>query len=166
MTCLDALSAEHNQFWDFVGNHKNITYFQIKDFLLNELEDNSIDFVFSFGTFCHISSLMCYEYFKNLYTKLRSGAQGFVMYADFDKKNKFAATYNRPDHAYEKFEAYAELEFFRKQHDNDDFSPAPSTWYHLGIERAEIMLKELGYEVINRDININERDPIIHFRKP
>lgn len=165
LTCIDALSAEHNQFWDFVGNHNRVTYFQVKDFLLNEVKDDSIDFVFSFGTFCHISSLMCYEYFKNLFKKLRSGAQGFIMYADLDKKNAFAIAHNKPDHAYEKFDAYTELEFFKKQQDSNDFSPTWSTWYHLGIERAQIMFQELGYEIINKDININERDPVIHFRK-
>ena len=160
LICIDALSAEHNQFWNFVGNYKNITYFQIKDFLLNELKDDSIDFVFSFGTFCHISPLMCYEYFKNLYKKLRSGAQGFIMYADFDKKCKFASTYNMPQMCDKKHD---ELWLYQYEKTSDFIGPG---WYHLGIDRAQAMFEELGYEVINKDVNINERDPILHFRKP
>jgi phospholipid N-methyltransferase len=160
LLCLDALSAEHNQFWNKISRQNNLEYLQIRDFSLNELQDNSIDFVFSFGTFCHISSLLCYEYFKNLFPKLRKGAQGFVMYADYDKCNRFAAVYNMP-HA--KVSKGDEIAFFQYQQEKNMYLPV---WYHLGIERAQSILQELGYEVIASDININERDPIIHFRKP
>lgn len=161
IVCLDTLSAEHNKFWNHIGYRNNVQYLQIKNFSLAEIKDNSIDFIFSFGTFCHISSLMCYEYFKNLFKKLRNGGQGFIMYADYDKKNLFAQKYNMPNHSAVK--TNNEIEFFIHQDTVKDFMP---TWYHLGRDRAYSILIELGYEVIASDININERDPIIHFRKP
>lgn len=163
LVCLDALSAQHNRFWDYIGYRNNVTYIQIKDFLLNELKDDSIDFVFSFGTFCHISSLMCYEYFKHLFKKLRKGAKIFIMYADFDKRNSFAHKYNLPNHRIENID---ELSFFQYQKETGNFMPAWSTWYHLGIERAQAMFQELGYDVIANDINVNERDPVVYCCKP
>jgi hypothetical protein len=159
LSCVDALSAEHNKFWQNVGHNKNVSYFQVNDFSLNEIDDDSLDFVFSFGVFCHISPILCYEYFKNLYKKLRSGAQGFIMYSDYDKYSKFSIKYNIPI-------GYGwgnELEDFSYQQRTGNFAPR---WYFLSIERAKEILIKLGYEVINIDININERDPIVHFRKP
>jgi phospholipid N-methyltransferase len=153
ITCIDALSAAHNQFWKYVGSSEKITYHQIKDFSLDCIQNNSIDFVFSFGTFCHISPIMIYEYFKSIYKKLRPGAEGFVMYADYDKYNKCAEKYHTNYH-------------WDKQNDllimQQKIKP---TWYHMGIERAQQTLLELGYEVITADTNVNERDPVIHFRK-
>lgn len=160
LTCLDALSAEYNLFWNRIGQRPNVRYIQVQDFLLNELPEASFDFVFSFGTFCHISPLMFYEYFKNLAPKLRKGAQGFILYADFDKKNIFATKYNLPKHRAQKVD---ELALFQQQKDTGDFFPR---WYHLGIKRAQDILRELGYEVITGDTKANERDPILHFRKP
>lgn len=158
--CLDALSAKHNYFWFHVGHQTSITYFQITDFLLRELPDNSIDYVFSFGTFCHISPLMCYEYFKNLFPKMRKNAQAFIMYADFDKKNRFARTYKLSKHLAQKID---EIAFFTYQNKTGNFTPI---WYHLGIKRAQEMLEQIGYKVICSDMDINERDPIMHFVKP
>lgn len=160
LTCLDALSAEHNLFWSRIGQQQNVRYIQVKDFLLNELPDASFDFVFSFGTFCHISPLMFYEYFKNLAPKLRKGAKGFILYADFDKKNTFAMKYNLPAHRVQKID---EIALFQQQKDTGSFYPR---WYHLGIKRAQNILRELGYEVITSDVKANDRDPILYFRKP
>ena len=55
--CVDILSSDHNQFWENVGKEKKdkITYFHIKDFLLSDITDGIIDFVFSYDVFCHIS---------------------------------------------------------------------------------------------------------------
>lgn len=154
ITCVDALPAEYNKFWEYVGPSKKVKYYQIKDFSLNCLQDNSVNFVFSFGTFCHISPLMVFEYFKNMHKKLRDGARGFVMYADYDKKNNYAKKYNEP------------MMYEAKQNDlllmEDTLSPR---WYHMGIERAKNTLIELGYTVVDADVDVNERDPIVHFVK-
>jgi hypothetical protein len=159
--CVDALSAEHNNFWQNIGQNKNVSYFQVNDFSLNEINDDSIDFVFSFGTFCHISPILCYEYFKNIYKKLHSGAQGFIMYSDYDKYSKFAIKHNIP-HGYG-WDIMFELECLSHQQRTRNYDVM---WYFLSIERAKEILIKLGYEIINIDININERDPIVHFRKP
>lgn len=150
ITCVDALSAEHNNFWKYVGKSEKITYHQISDCSLDEVDDDSIDFVFSFGVFCHISPFVSYEYFKNIYSKMHSGGEGFVMFADYDKYNVFAGR--------------------RYLVKDDDFillrmPIVPGRWYHMGIERLKETLIDLGYEVIKADVEVNKRDPIIHFRK-
>jgi hypothetical protein len=42
----------------------------------------------------------------------------------------------------------------------------PGRWYHAGIDRTGNTLKELGWEVVDADIGVVPRDPIVHFRKP
>lgn len=160
LICVDALSAEHNKFWHHVPNTGKTQYIQIHDFSLNEIKDDSLNFVFSFGTFCHISSLLCHEYLRNIYKKMKSGAHAFIMYADFYKKNRFAKKYQMLNHYTETGD---ELAFFKMQQETNNFAP---TWYHLGIDRAQAVLADLGFVIVNVDININERDPIMHFYKP
>lgn len=153
ITCVDALPAEYNEFWEYVGVNDAINYFQIQDFNLSEIPDESIDYVFSFGVFCHISPLLVQEYLKNLYPKLRKGALCFIMYADYDKKNLFAQKFDM-----NQFEAKSnDLYYFRNK-------PSPC-WYHLGKERMNDALIEIGYKVISPDIEVNARDPIAFFIK-
>jgi hypothetical protein len=37
---LDALSAEHNDFYEYVGRHEHVKYFQVSDFKCEMLPDN------------------------------------------------------------------------------------------------------------------------------
>jgi hypothetical protein len=36
----------------------------------------------------------------------------------------------------------------------------------LGIDHAATMLKKIGFEVIDEDVKVNHRDPVVHFHKP
>lgn len=154
--CVDAKSAKDNGFWEHVGHQENILYHKVNDFALDCIENNSIDYVFSALTFCHISPMMINEYFKSIFKKMRSGAQAFIMYADYDKYNghykKLGLGQSRIKENFE--EIY-----------NGKISIEPR-WYHLGINDAKTMLEEIGYVVINADIDIDNRDPIAHFIKP
>jgi len=49
---------------------------------------------------------------------------------------------------------------------NEDNTPSPGRWYNAGKTRVVNMLKNVGYEVINEDIGVDYRSPIIHFKKP
>lgn len=153
--CLDALPAEYNCFWDNIKKMENIHYHQIFDLSLSEIQDNSIDYVFSFGTFCHISPLLIQVYLQNLYPKLRNGAKCMIMYADFDKKNHYSAKYNQINEYGAKEDA---LSYYRK-------NPVPGAWYHMGKERMQHTLTEIGYNVISADVEANNRDPIVYFVK-
>ena len=39
-------------------------------------------------------------------------------------------------------------------------------WYHLGTREACAMLESLGYSVVEPDVCVTHRDPVIHFMKP
>ena len=58
-----------------------IKYIQIDDFSCDELEKESITYLFSYDVFCHISYSGTEEYLKNLYPKLKKGAECFIMIA-------------------------------------------------------------------------------------
>jgi hypothetical protein len=173
--CLDALSAEYNRFWEYIGPAPHVRYFQVDDFSCSMLPDDGIDYLFSFGCLCHVSFAGISEYMKNLFTKLRHGAHAFIMVADYDKLNRvarnrqhFSAFRSLPP----RLQKLAEISRrFRprsalqpKAPDaNDD--PAPGRWYHAGVDRTCEMLERLSYRIIERDMGVNHRDPVIHFAK-
>ena len=186
--CLDALSAEHNGFWEYIGPNSHVHYHEVSDFSCSALPDNHFTYFFSFGTFCHIPFWGITEYARNLWPKLKSGSHGFLMVADYDKYN----------HAVSQFEPYSawrvcdliqpkqplksafwrravrfvqgralqhQANFRLRQPDRDD-TPSPARWHHAGLERTCALLTEVGYEVVARDVGVLHRDPVIHFRKP
>lgn len=78
----------------FVSNKLN--YIENKDMQFNcsNIQDNSIDFVFSFGTFCHFSQDACEEYLKDIMRVLKKGGTAILMYCDREGLVKF---YNNPN---------------------------------------------------------------------
>lgn len=176
---LDALSAEHNRFFEYVGCHNHITYFQIKDFECKVLKDDYFNYMFSFGCLCHVSFDGIKEYAKNIFPKLKSGSNCFWMIADYKKYNKAISNLDKysifslipSDRKYFPLKLFLKF-LMRKEkrlqpitRDKDD-QPRPGRWYHAGIERTCSMLKRFGYHIIDPDVGTCHRDPIIHFIKP
>lgn len=172
---LDALSAEHNKFFEYLGHPNNVQYFQIEDFNCNVLPDNYFDYMFSFGCLCHVSFEGITKYAENIFPKLKRGSNCFWMIADYDKYNKAFSDLNS-------FSLF--IEFIRQRHlpimpllkhltgiqkiqimeaDKDD-EPSPGRWYNAGTERTCAMLEKTGYEIVDPDVGTCLRDPIIHFR--
>jgi hypothetical protein len=177
--CLDALSAEHNAFWKYVGEAPHVNYFQVEDFSCSMLPDASFDFFFSYDVFCHISFDGISEYMRNIYPKLKPGAQGFLMVADYEKYNRaieafddlsiYKATY--PKHPLLRWTRRLVQRRVRKRMAwppcdlNEDSEPRPGRWYHAGVDRTCAMMRDVGYEIVDPDIGVSHRDPIIHFRR-
>jgi len=172
--CLDALSAEHNQFWEYVGNAPHVKYFQVADFRCEMLPRNHFDYFFSFGCLCHVSFAGITEYMRNLHSKLRSGARGFILVADYEKHNAALEHFDRfsilrpfpkpmrlAAATYRTFKPHS----FHKLSLNEDNTPRPGRWYNAGTARTCEMLESLGYRVVNQDMQVNHRDPVIHFVK-
>jgi phospholipid N-methyltransferase len=177
---LDALSADHNGFWDYVGHRPNVHYYQVEDNLCSMVADGSIDYCFSFGTFCHISPRNVEDYMRSIFLKLRPGGVGFVMIADYEKFNSMLANEERLSifrslvgrrllpirilwrlvfsvlrtHKVSRLDAL------------EDGTPSPGRWYHLGAANCAQMLQAIGFKVIDVDVGVNHRDPIVHFEKP
>lgn len=182
--CLDALSREHNDFDAYVGDLRNVTYLQVEDFACADVPDERFDFFFSFGCFCHISPAGTSEYMRNVYRKMRGGAHGFLLVADYDRYN--AAIADRSRHVARLFHAsragvlarawnravdrfvarkYGERDFRPRDKRENDI-PHPGRFYHIGANETCALLREIGYEVLSEDVGTVYRDPIIHFRKP
>ena len=179
---LDALSAEHNRFFEFLGNPQHIKYFQVEDLKCEMLPNDYFDYMFSFGCLCHVSFQGLTEYAINLYPKLKKGSNCFWMIADYEKYNAAVAMQDslsisrclvpagRRYIPVRWFVRLLEKRVFNKPwtpvaaDEHDD--PVPGRWYNAGIQRTCTMLTANGYEVLDRDVGTNHRDPIIHFVKP
>lgn len=179
---LDALSAEHNCFFEYLGHPKNVQYFQVSDFSCSMLPDDHFTYMFSFGCLCHVSFQGITEYATNLRRKLKSGADCFWYVADYEKWNRTVhhrdafsiwrhlaprrAKYVVLDYLLrliDKFESKINNPELRLPDVSDD--PSPGRWYDAGTERTCDMLRSLGYKIVDSDVGTLYRDPIIHFRK-
>jgi SAM-dependent methyltransferase len=168
--CIDVLSEEHNNFWNYIGHEKKdkITYFQVKDFSLDCIPNNSLDYVFSYDVFCHISYFGHEEYLKNLSNKCKSQCELFIMYADPYKYFK-----NEPEHIHIQYN-YAKYKGITVKN-NDELAkflvddcnsePIPGRWYWIGINNFIKLCNTNNYEVINTDLNIDKTNPITLFKK-
>jgi len=174
---VDAASAEHTNFWQYVGPTDRATYLLAKDFNLDGVPDNSINYFFSFGTFCHLKPEMSVAYIKSLARKMKAGANGFLQFADLDKYNNclgnpssyslLRALKGETDKGRRATRlAYSFLE--RSLMRQIDFTP-PDTegrgrWHHWGRQNACVAIKTCGFEIVEPDINVLSRDPVVHFR--
>jgi phospholipid N-methyltransferase len=175
---IDALAEENNKFFEYLGNPKNVKYFQVKDFGCNFLPDNYFTYMFSFGCLCHVSFEGITKYAVNIFPKLKSGSHCFWMVADYDKFNNILANKYR-------FSYWTTMISARKQYlplkwliryliekrtpkllekDKND-EPSPGRWYNTGIDRTCAMLQQVGYKIVEKDAGTSLRDPIIHFFK-
>ncbi|MGA2847863.1 MAG: class I SAM-dependent methyltransferase [Terracidiphilus sp.] len=177
---VDVVTPEHAGFWDYVGPRNNLQHLVVDDFSLSCIPDCSADYFFSFGCFCHLKPEMCVSYINSLSRKMKPGANGFLMIADYDKFNACQADYK--GRSLWKALSLKRLVLLRwafrlsmslfpakltdppldKSVANDS---DPSAWYHFGVDRACASISEAGFRVIERDMQTIHRDPIIHFVK-
>ncbi len=181
---MDALSAEHNKFFEYVGDASNVNYMQVEDFTCSKLPDDHFTYMFSFGCLCHVSFDGVTAYAQNLFPKLKSGADCFWMVADYEKWNETIEAienYSIWTALGQKQRRFSPLNFVLRKlvkselkrtgnqiirRLDEDNTPRPRRWYHAGVERTCEMLKETGYQIIDPDVGTVLRDPIICFRKP
>jgi cyclopropane fatty-acyl-phospholipid synthase-like methyltransferase len=182
---VDAAPAEHTGFWDYVGATDRAEYIASTDLKLSEVPDDSIDYFFSFGVFCHLKPEMCETYLISLARKMRVGSHAFLMIADYDKYNacvdhadqlsierffasrkvglaaRLASSFSR-----RYFCAKADARRVSKAEDLDLSREADSTnWYHWGVDRACAAISREGFQIVERDTEVVARDPVIHFVK-
>jgi 2-polyprenyl-3-methyl-5-hydroxy-6-metoxy-1,4-benzoquinol methylase len=154
--CVDVLSAEHNCFWKYVGNKQDvITYHHVNDFSLSSIQDESIDFVFSYDVFCHISLSGIDAYLKSIYSKCKPGAELMIMYADIDKYAK-TEPHNLPS---------VSNDFLLSQKNDCDGPAMPGRWYYVGIDNFTALSNKYGYTITTIDMDIDKTNPITFFKK-
>jgi methyltransferase family protein len=183
---VDAASPEHSQFWEYVGRDPRVEHIVANDFSLSGIPDGAIDFFFSFGTFSHLTAGMCEQYVSSLAPKMRRGARGFVMIGDFDKYNRcidnaahlsigriltdqrrkvwlpvrFAYLF-----VWKLFRSRMDLERVSKSREENLVAGPWPGWYHWGVGPACTALQRAGFDVIEADVEVISRDPMIHFVK-
>lgn len=175
--CLDVLSAEHNGFWEYVGDAAHVRYVQVDDFSCSMLPDDAFDYVFSYDTLCHVPFEGIEQYVENLHPKLRPGAHGYVMVADFDKYRRFIERRDERS-VFSRFVTYFENPVLRRlltskgrklnrilmeRYEAFMRDPVANGWYHAGTEETCALLERHGYTVVDRDVDIDPKSPIVHF---
>lgn len=176
---VDALPAEHNGFYEYLGHPEHVRYVQAHDFALGDLPDDHFTYLFSYGALCHVSFEGITEYARSTFTKLASGAHGFWMVADYEKANRAADAVDQVSpwrRLLPERRRYAPARALlrgiertldapqRMPPDTDDV-PRPGRWYDAGTERTCSLLEDVGYRVLDPDMGVNYRDPVIHFVK-
>lgn len=144
---LDALSAQHNGFFEYVGQQPQVRYFQVNDFSCSMLPENHFDYVFSFGCLCHVSFDGIMAYARNLYPKLKSGANCFWLVADYDKYNRTLTEFDRYDIVCNMLPPgrirtvikwpvdRVRPNLMQLKDKSEDDNPRPARWYHAGTEQ-------------------------------
>jgi hypothetical protein len=183
--CLDALPPQHNGFYEYVGSHDHVHYVTVEDFSLKEVPLDAIDFVFSYDALCHVSFDGICEYATNLFPRMRKGAHGIWMFADYRKYNEFVAhqdSYNvlqclppRQKHpflrkllnsCFTRLNRWNAKRYNLALRDEDEDEHArPGRWYHAGQQRTCEMLDRKGFTIIKADMGFDYRSPLIHFCK-
>ena len=173
IVCNDAKSSKDNSFFEYLNHYKintdNIRYNQAFSFDLEYLEDNSLDFVFSYDVFCHISLSGQEQYLKNLYAKCKSGCKLMIMYAD---PNKYAN--NEPENTDSAFGVYRNNEndttietlIERSIADCDGANIPDGRWYFVGKDNFLNLCSKYRYQIISDDLDIDKTNPITLFTKP
>jgi hypothetical protein len=184
---VDAAPAEHTRFWQYVGQTPKATYIVANDFSLDGVPENSINYFFSFGVFCHLKPEMSAAYISALARKMRPGANGFLQFGDFDK---YTSCLSKPSQfsllrIFERQRrkvwlptriAYAlSWRFFRSRMDIAPISKTNANnltdahglggWHHWSTPDACAALRSSGFDVVETDIGVLSRDPVVHFRK-
>ncbi len=142
VTCLDVVQKK------FDGD---CNYIQVpsKDFSCAGMADNSIDFLFSFGVFCHLSSEAQAAYLKSAFRKLKQGGKALVMFANFGR------------HPYYKDSREEDLLPYK----NSNPSPDGAVWLYMDLPLTKKIVADAGF-IRFKDLLPDFRDTLAHFEKP
>lgn len=193
--CLDVNTASHNGFWNYVGEeHRGrVKYIQTDTFDCRELPDNHFDLLFSYGTFCHIPPEGQRAYLRALLPKLRVGAVGSVMVADYEKHNAAVAKYNDLGILLRRYAGNGVT--LRRMRDvgrslldaamllagrlpaglihgrmsvldSSKVQRKQGAWFHTDLMETCRFAESVGWQVVNPDIGLSIRDPIVQLRRP
>jgi len=172
--CVDALSAEYNNFFQHVGieeNDERINYCQVQDFTLGHIPDQSIDFVFSYDVFCHISRSGTKAYLNSLSKKCKPGCILLIMYADAEKyiknvSHSLKRTFIKLQSKEANYTGSDETALARKMELESDGEASPQgRWYWYGTKSFCQMCVDAGFHIIERDLCIDQLNPITLFEK-
>lgn len=171
LECVDALDEVHNGFWEYVGNDKRekVNYRKVYDFSLSHIRDSSIDFVFSYDVWCHISLSSQNAYLESLSNKCKGGAKLLIMYAD-PKKYYSSEPENlwfiKADLKQPWKDLMSKEEAFEAATEDSDGPPSSGRWYWVGMENFLKNCYRHGFDILSEDLNIDKTNVITLLQKP
>lgn len=168
--CIDVLSEEHNHFWEYVGNDKKdkIEYVQVKDFNLDFIPKNTLDYVFSYDVFCHISYTGQKTYLENLYNKCKIDSILLIMFADAEKYFKSEPhniEHQRNEQRNRGINFKNDNELIQRLIEDSDSEPSIGRWYWIGKDNFLKLCSMYNYKILDEDLNIDKTNPITLFKK-
>jgi len=115
-------------------------YFELnnQDYSCTPIEDNSIDFVWCFGVFCHLPNSTVKEYVKNIMRILKHSGEAVLMFPNWNNHNRLK---NIEDRENFKEDVYSELD-----------------WYYINYKE---ILKNIKYKELYPEF----RDALIYIKK-
>jgi SAM-dependent methyltransferase len=118
----------------------NFTYIEVpdKDYTCYTVKDNSIDFVWSFGVFCHLNLLSIQTYLNNVYRVLKSGGHASLYFSNDDRLPN-SATVGNPT--------------------------SGILWIKNNLETSTAMLHKAGLVEVT-DVMPHIKDTVLHVVKP
>ncbi len=125
----------------------NLTFIEApdRDFTCFGIEDNSIDFCYSYGVFCHLSNTALIEYVNSVYRVLKPGGDFVFMISCFE--NIKAANPN--------FEDYSKLKL----------GDLMKIGHFVQDQRTIRLIVDSRWETVTENLIPNHRDLIIHLKK-
>lgn len=125
-----------------------LTCYQVTDNSFVPIDNGMIDFFWSFGVLCHNNIESIGEILANTLIKLKPGAYAAHQYGEWDKLEKFG------------WDKGGVPENFKEMPDDEIWWPRNSTDKMVDIARRS------GWEVVNPDLHVLERDGLILLRRP
>lgn len=118
----------------------NFTYIEVPDrnYSCHGIEDESIDFVWSFGVFCHINLDSLQEYLNNVYRVLKKGGKASLYFSNNERRPN-VATVGEPE--------------------------SGIIWIKNDLETSKKMLRKAGFRGEIVDLMPTIKDTMLHVEK-
>lgn len=135
LTAIDVIKKPENITCNFIELKSN-------DYKCTGIKDNSIDFVFSYNVFCHLSNEALTEYLKSAYRVLRKGGDFVFMLSSFEHTKNHIEKNENPKRG----------DLLSMGHFYQDLETLP-------------LIAGKEWKVVNSNMIPQHRDILIHLRK-
>jgi len=136
---------------DVIPIHDGIRYHNVKykeldnqDYNCSGIPENSIDFVFSYGVFCHFSNDAIKKYMQSIYRVLKPGGNCVIMISNFDKLKV-------------EFPTFADWSKYK-------FGDLMSIGHFYQDDRTVDIMKH-KFKIVSRNLTPDHRDIVVHLKK-
>lgn len=136
---------------DVIPMHDGVRYYNVKyieldnqDYKCTGVENESIDFVYSYGVFCHFSNDAIKEYLQSIYRVLKPGGECMIMISNFEKLKA-------------DFPTFANWDEYK-------FGDMMSIGHFYQDDRTVDIMK-YKFKIVSRNLTPDHRDIVVHLKK-